>query len=297
MPVKLALSLCLVVVLSGAALAQAAPPAEPETVYSDALTQKDDPTVRHFVEGYLQPEISLEHQYSRWNKAVCPHVIGLNPVAAHQVESRIRQVAAQVGAKVDRADSCRPNIVIVFSQQPQAALETIAHERWEYVAEANLRLTIKYPIQSWYTEMLRTSTGALVWDEDHSGEGCHQISHLNTDCTMEFGFTTAIVDSKAAGGMALTSIADYLALVTLSQTRQNGQCHGVPSIANLMVKGCPAENHVGVLSQLDFAMLSGLYHSRDDWLQVLQRSLILRSMKDALRQDMVPAPVSAQSKE
>jgi len=214
MPVKLVLSLCLVVVLSGAALAQAAPPAEPETVYSDALTQKDDPTVRHFVEGYLQPEISLEHQYSRWNKAVCPHVIGLNPVAAHQVESRIRQVAAQVGAKVDRADSCRPNIVIVFSQQPQAALETIAHERWEYVAEANLRLTIKYPIQSWYTEMVRGDCGILVLDIGGQLNPCppsklNPMSNLHTGDYPEFGFATTIVDDNAVTGMPLSAVADY----------------------------------------------------------------------------------------
>jgi hypothetical protein len=78
-------------------------------------------------------------------------------------------------------------------------------------------------------------------------------------------------------------------LVTLSQTRQNGQCHAVPSIANLIVKNCPAEDHVTALSELDLGMLSGLYHSRDDHLQVLQKSLILRSMKDALRSQAVPA--------
>jgi hypothetical protein len=301
------IALCLASFLLPAAVLAQAPPApppaasEPETITSDALYQKDDPTARHFVEGYLEPEGgSADYQYSRWKKPVCPHAIGLKPVAAQLVESRIRQVAAQVGAKVDKA-SCRPNIIVIFSDTPQAWLDALARDRWEYVAEGSLRLTIKYPVQSWYTEMLRTSSGELVWDEEHSGQGCHQTTHLNTDCTIEFGFTTAIVDTRAAGGMALTSIADYLALVTLSQTRQNGQCHGVPSIANLMVKGCPAENHVGVLSQLDFAMLSGLYHSRDDWLQVLQRTLILRSMKDVLRQDMVPAAVpasaDAQSKE
>lgn len=284
-----------VLLLPPAALAQAPAPAadEPETIHSDALYQKDDPTARHFVEGYLEPEGgSADFQYSRWKKPVCPRVIGLTPVAAQLVENRIRQVAAQVGAKVDKA-SCRANILAIFSDTPQQWLDALAKDRWEYVAEGSLRLTIQYPIQSWYTEMLRTWNGQLVWDEEHSGDGCHQVTRLNTDCTIEFGATTAIVDTKAAGGMALTSIADYLALVTLSQTRQNGQCHGVPSIANLMIKGCPAENHVGGLSQLDLAMLSGLYHSRDDQLQVLQRSLILRGMKDALRQDMIPVSAAA----
>lgn len=285
-----ALMLCL---LASAALAQTPEPpvtGEPETVTSEGLYQKNDPTARHFVEGYLEPEGgSADFQYSRWKIAVCPHVIGLKPVAAHLVERRIREIAAKAGAKVDPRDPCRTNIIVIFSDTPQEWLDAIAQEREELVWEGSLRLTMKYPIQSWYTEMVRGWNGMLAYDKFHTGTGCHQVTRLNTDCTMEFGFATAIVDTKAMAGTSLTSVADYVSLVTLSQTRQNGQCHAVPSIANLIVKNCPAEDHVTALSELDLGMLSGLYHSRDDHLQVLQKSLILRSMKDALRSQAVPA--------
>lgn len=288
-----------------AAFAQPKPPpmvqGEPETVHSDALYDKQDPTARHFVEGYLEPEGgSADFQYSRWKAAICPHVIGLQPVAARFIEKRIRDVAAKVGAKIDARTPCRANIAIIFSDTPQVWLDTIASERQELVWEGSLRLTMKYPIQSWYAELVRGGDGALVYDELHTGQGCHQITRLNTDCTMEFGFATTIVDNRAMAHVPLASVADYAALVTLSQTRQNGQCHGVPTIANLTVPDCPAENHVTALSELDLGMLSGLYHSRDDHLQVLQKSLILRSMKDALRADTAPpasrSPTS-QSKE
>jgi hypothetical protein len=282
---------------AGAARAQtpALPVGEPETVHSEALYEKSDPTVRHFVEGYLQPEGSLEHQYSRWKKPVCPHVIGLAPMAAHQIEYRIREIATQVGAKVDRDDPCRPNIIIVFSQQPQAALNTIAHVRWEYVAEASLRLKMNYPIQSWYTEMVRDQCGKLIWDSGGGVATCvagtktNSASVLHTGFYPEFGFATTIVDANTVTGMPLSAVADYLALVTLSETRQRGACQKLPSIANLMVKDCPAKDHVQALSESDLAMLTGLYHAPSNRMEALQKQSIVREMKNVLR-TAGPAP-------
>ncbi len=283
-------ALALALALPAAAQAQApVPPGEPETITSEAIYDRDDPTVRHFVEGYLEPEGgSADFQYARWKKPVCPRVIGLKPVAARLIESRIRKIAAQVGAPVDRSDTCRINIVAIFSDMPQDWLDTIAQERWEYVSDSSLRLTMKYPIQSWYTEMIRGRDGRLVWDEDHSGQACHQITRLETDCTMEFGFATTIIDTRAVKGVTLDSMADYLALVALSQTRQNERCQNAPSVANLVLKDCPAGTHVTALSEVDVAMLTGLYHMPDDRLQVLQRSLLVRAAKDTLRRE--PAP-------
>ena len=77
--------------------------------------------------------------------------------------------------------------------------------------------------------------------------------------------------------------------MTLSETRQRGICQPVPSVANLMVANCAADDHVTALSEPDLAMLTALYRVPADRMETLQKQLIVREMKDVLRTG-VPAP-------
>src|SRR5689334_12066468 len=90
---------------SAAALAQ--PAQTPfETVYSDAQRERDQDLSRRFVQGVLAPSYSFEDQYAKWKRPVCPNVYGMSVTAKFLLERRIREVAQQVGAPVDRQDPC-----------------------------------------------------------------------------------------------------------------------------------------------------------------------------------------------
>jgi len=140
--------IALLTILSSAAEAQTPLPLAQgvvETIYSDAQRQKDLTASQQTVETMLAPSFSIDGQYARWKQPVCPHVYGLTQVAAWQIEHRIREVAAQVGAPVDRADSCIPNIGIIFTVQPQASLLSIADKRPFLLQGGSQKLIVRYP--------------------------------------------------------------------------------------------------------------------------------------------------------
>jgi hypothetical protein len=280
--------------MTGVALAQPAPPAmvtgEPETVYSDAQREKDDSAARHFMQEYLAPEILIEGQYARWKQKVCPKVWGLAPVAGWFVEHRIKEIADKIGAPVDHDDDCaRPNVLVVVTPQPQASLDSIADKAPVLVAYQEIkRLTIKHPIQSWYVSLIHDYNGKVVADvelpDGTPPSFAANDSRLRSGLSVEMHMALIIIDADQVTGQPLGALADYAALAGLSQTVQRGACQVAPTIANLMLKGCAAENESSALTDFDLAMLNGLYHAPMEP-ERLQRQFIVRAMKAELAKE------------
>ena len=99
--------------------------------------------------------------------------------------------------------------------------------------------------------------------------------------TAEMGAATVLVNAQAVAGMALGTLADYIALQTLAQSRTLGHCQEVPSIANLLLPDCDAANHTEQLSDIDTALLTGLY-AAPERPELLQRQRIIGAMKRSL---------------
>ena len=116
------------------------------------------------------PSTSFQDQYSKWNRPICPNVYGMSALAKFTLERRIRDVAHQVGAPVDRRDPCTPNITVVVTPEPQATLDSIAAVAPYLVVGGKKRqLTVTHPIQSWYTTFRRDYSGLaqldLAWED------------------------------------------------------------------------------------------------------------------------------------
>ncbi|MBV9549499.1 MAG: hypothetical protein JO256_07485 [Alphaproteobacteria bacterium] len=276
----------------GGTAAFAQPMREPETVYSEAQRSKDLLDSRRVVELMLAPSFSIENQYARWKHPVCPHVYGLTPVNAWFVEHRIKQVAAMVGAPVDMADKCIADIGVIFTREPQASLLSIASARPFLVQGGSQKLVVKSPVQAWYAAFKVDYDGFktidIDWDitEPWRGEGDYpQVasndSKLHSGQHAELGAATVLVDTAAVTGMSLGAISDYVALLTLSQASQYGACQPMPTIANLMVKGCDPEDTPHALSHIDIALLTALYQVPDNP-ELLQKQRIVGAMRRSL---------------
>jgi hypothetical protein len=92
------------------------------------------------------------------------------------IERRIRDVAREVGAPVDRADPCTPNVTIIVTPEPQATLDSIAAVAPYLVVGGKKRqLTVTHPIQSWYTTFRRDYSGLaqldLAWEDAATAGG------------------------------------------------------------------------------------------------------------------------------
>jgi hypothetical protein len=258
-----------------------------DTVTVEAQKAKDDSVSRHFVQDVLKPSTVDENQYAMWKVPVCPQVYGLDPASRVFVEQRIKAMAAQVGAPVDHNDPCVTDIGIIFTTRPQAVLDAIRARRPDLVVGLNHVFKVTHPVQAWYATQTRDYNGVLFLDEDWwLNEGtppryASRGSRIDTGITSQIGAATILVDLNAVTGRTLTSLADYLALLALSQARPSGDCREVPTIANLLTQGCPAENHIEALSDVDIAMLTGLYHSANGPDQ-LQRQRLVSAMKKSL---------------
>jgi hypothetical protein len=293
----MAKSLALVLLLlgAGAAWAQAgAPPAagEPETVYSDAQRQKDDQLSRRFVQSLLSPSKTLDGQFSRWKSPICPRVMGVAPAAAYMVEKRIRDVAQEVGAPLDRSDPCAPDIVIFVTDRQQMLLDAmVAKDHWLFDAGD---MTVRYPVQAWYMNFVRDYNGRLHMDvpwESICPDCGTSAEHpppplpandtwLHTGIQAQMGTAVILADTAAISGLTLGSFGDYLALMVLAQTPATGRCQPAPSIANLFLKDCDADFHTTALSDVDLAMLTALYQTPDEPEKLQAMRLIANMRRD-----------------
>ena len=279
----------------GTSLARAQPQelGDPETVYSDAQRQIDLDHSRRVVETMLAPSFSIDGQYARWKQPVCPHVYGLTPVAAYVVERRIRDVAAQVGAPVDRRDPCIPNIGIIFSAQPQASLTSIATARPFLVQGGSQKPEVRYPVQAWYASFAVSNNGHRIIDipwemmtpplDGPPTMLAVDSTRLSTGVHAEMAAATVLVDSKAATGKTTGELADYLAMMVLGQAGQYGKCLETASITNLMLD-CGPENTTHALSHIDIALLKGLYQMPLEP-ELLQKPRLLAIVRRTLEAD------------
>lgn len=266
------------------------------------LGLKDD-LVRDFVKSYAAP-VSSVGQIARWRSPICPTVLGLVDYQGALVANRVRSAAARIGAPVviskpgdDKAPSktekpCKPNVWIVFSSKAQDIMDQIRRKSpwllgFHYYAQAKKLATITNTAQSWYaTETVdaRGMTQPDSTDEDAiSSTGEMRTTawlggRLKTGTRSQFADALIVVDFNKIKGVPLPSIADYVAMLALAQTKTFDVCRGVPSITNLFAQGCDAANKTRQLSETDIAYLRALYQMDSEANLALQQIELARGM-------------------
>jgi hypothetical protein len=278
-----------------AALAQAPAPAAPETldhetVYSDAEIERDQSISRETVGTVLDPVSTVDDQYARWKQPVCFNVYGLSATAKYVVERRLKEIAHQVGAPVDRRDPCPPTVTIVFTPDPVATLESVAKVRPFLVPGLNFirsRVRQSQPIQAWYNTLVTNDKGTKIleydgYTDDPVWSSSASISRLQTGLTTEMASVLMTVDTNAIMGMSLGTLADHFALLSLAQARALRGCREIETIANLMKKDCAAGLQPAAITNNDLALLTGLYKTPDDFTGRLQRQRIIGNMRKSL---------------
>lgn len=278
-------------VICGGALAQTPPPLAdtPETVYSEAQRDEDLSLSRRTIDAVLTPPDSIEGQFARWRRPICINVYGLAPLAKLAVERRIRQIAEQVGAPLDRADPCTPTVLIAFTDSPRETLDSIARVRpWLTPNLGLIRSRVKesQPIQAWYAIMVRDAIGYRLEYDGYSYEppsfSPWQNTHLHSGLETQIAAATIVVENKAILGMNLGTLADHFALLALAQGRDTDKCKPVQTIANLMRSDCAPDHQAQELTVGDMALLTGLYATPDDRMQRLQKIRIIGNMTRTL---------------
>ena len=276
---------------AGAAAAQPAPPPPRAPTQPEAIAQ--------FVGNFVTPTHATG-KMARWETGICPLTAGQQPAVTKFVTERVKQVAALVGAPVNSAPDCKPNIEIVFSRIPQDLLDNIRDHQRDYLGYAEssadvLKLsTVTRPIQAWYTTQTVDQRGRGRIDSARSSSARASTETLG-DATFvratgslitegvrsTFYHVIIVADDTRLTGYEAGPMADYIAMLALTQMNSLDICQPLFSIETMMAKGCETKN--GKLTDNDIAYLRGVYRmSPDRKLLSSQKNDIVDVMNQAL---------------
>ncbi len=305
-------------------------PAEPEAAEAPAETTVDPLTVqgiqpsprvvekqsRAFVLTYAKPTEKLD-QIARWHDPICIVVEGaVDSDMAARIKTRIEGVAKTLGLRVVTS-RCTENIEILFSQRPQYWLDWIADHRdsalgLHGIPQTKTLKTVVRSIQAWYETSTRsdaitpaagiTFTGAIsgfsARDEtldSHEGRtpvGCG-YSRLTSCLQSVFSNVLVFVDSGRLKDRELGPLADYLAMVTLSQPRTLDGCGALPSVIDFYAVTCPGRVAPDKLTKTDLAYLKALYGANLEARKSSEVSDIASRMARILVKEQVQPPAEA----
>ena len=301
----------------------AAPAVAPLTVEGAAPPKTIQKQAWSFVQTYSvgSPKLDL---IARWREPICVEVVNLTPEQAAMVKARIEEVAKGVGLQ-SRGAGCQSNIQVVLTSQPQAFVDKVAKADehvlgFHYRSDLKRVKTVTHPIQAWYKTATQggkvghaglpfafvtcevdacTNPGNLKGEtqapetldipENGTPPGCagSLINHCERSV---FKNVLVVVDSRVVTGKSLGPLADYLAVLALSQAKSLDGCSAFPSILDLMAKSpCPGRDPPGGITAADAAFLTALYAANPEAAAIAEQNDIAGRMAEILIKDGQPA--------
>ncbi len=221
---------------------------------------------------------------ARWRDGVCVGVANLQPEVAQYIADRVSTVARDLGLRAG-APGCNPSILIVATQDGDAFTPEFVAERprlfivggagMDQGAAALQRFktngqpvrwwTVSAPVDGDTGELAVRLPGGLNGGQDNGTGGnvmlyapnieVRAASRLSTQIVDDSKRSFIIVDVSKTGGVSLTQLADYLAMVSLAQINPEADTGSYLSILNLFDDPMQTEG----LTQWDMAYLQGLY--------------------------------------
>ncbi|MCW1402389.1 hypothetical protein OKA06_08640 [Novosphingobium sp. MW5] len=245
---------------------------------------------------------------ARWVDPICPKAVGIVDDKAAMVTSRIRQVAANIGARVAK-EGCKPNILITFTELGTDLIQRINSMDPRQLSEVphsqrERLLTGNDPVRWWYSSQVRSHDGMPgmgappPWmnmsNEGGGGGGTESTSGASSNVTGTFtnsyrtsvvatqtkrsiDLATVVVDVKLAEGKQFDAVIDYAAMVTLAEVWPQGPMPG-DSILSLF-EGRPAP---GEITPQDEALLKALYKMPMDREGRYHRGRLVKDVSSAL---------------
>jgi hypothetical protein len=287
-----------VLLVAGGMHASAQAPSENVTV----TATKSREVLGEFTKAFATPT-RITGKIARWERRLCPVVMGQNPNFTTFIMQRVKYVALAAGAPVNTEPSCTPNIEIVFTTTPQSLLDNVRKNDPDYLgyatssAQRDASATVTRPIQAWYTtETVELNRGRSVDTGLPLGEGIKvpnagpdmyvpqfgrsNGNHIDDGIHSSFNHILIVIDSTKLRGQKIVPLADYISMLALTQLNALDTCQQLPSIVNILAVRC--DHAADGLTQFDLAYLQGLYKMSAGRSHVLQRNEIADAMAETL---------------
>jgi len=274
-----------------------APP--PPTEQELAGNSLQDFILHHATTHYV--ETSTTGNLARWRggrQSICPVTEGLTPGYNAFVTARLRALAAYVGAPVQSDPQCKANVQILFTNNPQEKMDSVLkwatgpafHNRYAGGRKDLIAFRSDHPVQGWY---LTTGGGSIVLNTDVELVGLNvqpiwpliEQKYIGIGTTgtrlgggsgsgSGIGIVILVVDTTKVVGYTVGTIADYLAMLTMSVAQSPDHCDALPSILDLMSSSCGTREKPIAITAGDLAFLKALYYKNTGLGPSLSRAAI-----------------------
>jgi hypothetical protein len=240
------------------------PPPLPEVTVAAARTALEH-RVDAFVRGITRnPGFSDDESLVRWNTPICSFVAGMTVEEVKFVLARVSQTSSAAGAPLARAP-CQPNFVIVATSEPDRVLEAWYARNNQLFGNATpahihqfLENSRSRPVRVWYNINLGRKSGVRSGHFIPSNNRAESSAFVG-NAAFDFFSIFAIIDTNRTEHTTLDHLADYLAMVGLTNIDLDADIGGAPSILQLFTLS--AEYQPSGLSDWDTAFLKALYQS------------------------------------
>jgi hypothetical protein len=227
--------------------------------------------VRDFVGEVAAP--AGDRGPARWNGPVCIGVVNLRSEAAQYIVDRTSDVARELGLNAGEP-GCRPNVLIVAVTDGRAVADAIVEARPRAFnpggsgmtrsrrALATFR-TSEAPIRWWHVSApIDSETGDLATrlpGEAPPVIAISRASRLRTDIRDDLLKAIIIVDMDKVTGLSFPQLADYCALVALSQVDPEANVAAFDTVLNVF-----SDPATPGLTSWDMDYLNALYSAEQN---------------------------------
>jgi hypothetical protein len=214
---------------------------------------------------------------ARWNTPICFFAAGWGAEDLSSVLTRLAQISAAAGAPL-AGKACTPNFVVVSTAEPDQVINAWSARNKQLFGNASavqirefLDSTRARPVRTWRNidigRVATTRFGHFVPSNSHADP-----SPFAGNSPLGFLSVFEIIDANRTAGIDLHQLADYVAMMGLSNIDIDVDVGDAPSILQLF---SPARNFALGLSNWDTAFLTALYQtdqsSRSQRFEIAQR--------------------------
>lgn len=249
-------------------------------------------TVKEFVEALSPGRVA--RPMNRFEREICPLVLGLSKPQADAVAARMRLVAREAGMRIGQA-GCGPNLFLLVTTDKRKMLDEmrrVNNEAFGSLSSDRISGLYRQPGAAivWHSQgppigrdgkeaTFLSSGGAADNPSYYLNRTTEAGSRLNIGGGAQFASATVVVERRALQGLTVTQLADYVALRAFTGADPARLKSGkVPTILHVL-DAFPDTVVPLSMTALDLAFLGGFYGRGIGLSPSQQRSAISRQVE------------------
>lgn len=244
----------------GASTSQTTGPQDPSaaagTTLSDVVvTGRQRAAVRAFVRDLSASE-QRDGQLGRFDRMVCPGVMGVRNAYAQALNDQIARMAMALELRVGEP-GCKPNILVIAGANAQQLSEVI--DAFPAGLEADPRAGRHSPVS---LARLRQPRPVRWWHQvayRPTGVASRLIAPESTDIVR----SVVLLDMELVGSVNFEALADYVGMVALARLNADADVSGHDTILNLFESQATRRDIAG-LTAWDADYLQAIYRAPVD---------------------------------